>query len=100
MISKRPLEAGDLLGTIYDFSEVGDEIAKHVHTEDNVHITIVCKGSIKAYSHDWEKRRSAPAVLKFRAGEPHAIQALEAGTCVINIITKMGGHIGHIDVDF
>jgi hypothetical protein len=92
MLSVNRLEnVGDLRGSIYDFEKVGDILPKHVHTEDNVHITIVARGRIKAFSHDWEKEGSAGQVFNFRSNEPHEIVALEDNTRIVNIQKKMGG---------
>ena len=92
MLSVKPLEnLGDLRGAIYDFPLTGDILPKHVHTEDNIHITIVTRGRIKAYSHDWEKEASAGQILDFRPHEPHEIMALEDNTRIVNIQKKMGG---------
>jgi quercetin dioxygenase-like cupin family protein len=99
MLSAKILpKLGDLKGTIYDFEVAGDILPKHVHTEENVHITIVARGKIKAYSHDWEREAIAGQILDFRAGEPHEIIALEDGTRIINIVKKLGGSLGHIDL--
>ena len=89
---------GDLRGSIYDFEKVGDILPKHVHTSDNVHITIVARGRIKAYSHDWEMEAEAGRVLDFRPDEPHEFMALEDNTRIINIVKKMGGSVGQIDL--
>ena len=92
MLSVKSLEnLGDLRGAIYDFPLTGDILPKHVHTEDNIHITIVTRGRIKAYSHDWEKEASAGQILDFRPHEPHEIMALEDNTRIVNIQKKMGG---------
>ena len=87
-----PLEGlGDIRGTMYDFEKVGDIVAKHVHGVHDVHITIVARGKVKAYSHDWEKEAIAGQVLDFRVGEPHEIMALEDGTRIFNILKKHNG---------
>ena len=87
-----PLEnLGDIRGTMYDFEKVGDIVEKHTHDENSVHITIVARGKIKAYSHDWEKEATAGQVVDFRVGEPHEIMALEDGTRIFNILKKAGG---------
>lgn len=87
-----PLQGlGDIRGAIYDFERAGDVVAKHVHGENDVHITIVARGKVKAYSHDWEKEAIAGQVLDFRVGEPHEIMALEDGTRIFNITKKFGG---------
>jgi quercetin dioxygenase-like cupin family protein len=82
---------GDIQGIIYDFEKKGDVLPKHNHTEDNIHITIVARGKIKAYSHDWEKIAIAGQIMDFRIGEPHELMALEDNTRIINIIKKYGG---------
>jgi quercetin dioxygenase-like cupin family protein len=82
---------GDIQGIIYDFEKEGDVLPKHNHTEDNVHITIVARGKIKAYSHDWEKIAIAGQIMDFRVGEPHELMALEDNTRIVNIIKKYGG---------
>jgi quercetin dioxygenase-like cupin family protein len=91
MLLSKPLNTGDLNGTIFDFEFAGDILPKHIHTENDVHITIVCKGKIKAYSHDWETEVTLGQVIDFRVGEPHEIAALEDNTRIINIIKKFGG---------
>ena len=92
MLLVKPLDnVGDLRGSIYDFEKSGDILPKHVHTEDNVHITIVARGRIKASSHDWEKEGSTGQVFNFRHDEPHEIMALEDNTRIVNIQKKMGG---------
>lgn len=82
---------GDIKGVIYDFDLSGDVLPKHVHDETNVHITIVARGKVKAYSHDWAVEASAGQLLDFRPNEPHEIMALEDNTRIFNIIKKAGG---------
>lgn len=92
MLSVKPLEnLGDLRGAMYDFEKAGDILPKHNHDENSVHITIVARGRLKAYSHDWEKEATAGQLLDFRAGEPHELMALEDGTRIFNIIKKHDG---------
>lgn len=94
MLSVKPLEnLGDIRGAIYDFENAGDILAKHVHDENNVHITIVARGKIKAYSHDWEQEAIAGQILDFRPHEPHEIMALEDNTRIFNIIKKNNGYV-------
>jgi len=82
---------GDITGAMLDFSQVGDILAKHVHDENDVHITIVARGKIKVYSHDWEIEGIAGQIMDFRPGEPHEIMALEDNTRIFNIVKKHGG---------
>jgi quercetin dioxygenase-like cupin family protein len=92
MLLTKPLHGlGDIKGTIYDFEKSGDVLEKHNHTEDNVHITIVARGKIKAYSHDWSIEATPGQILDFRPGEPHEIMALEDNTRIFNIVKKYGG---------
>ena len=83
----------DIRGAIYDFDKAGDILPKHVHTVDNVHVTIVARGKIKSYSHDWSTESTAGQIVDFRAYEPHEIMALEDNTRIINIVKKYGGHV-------
>lgn len=76
---------GNLRGSILDFEFSGDILPKHLHTFQDIHISIVAKGKIKAYSHDWEQEAEAGQILDFRPGEPHELMALENNTRVINI---------------
>jgi quercetin dioxygenase-like cupin family protein len=91
MLLNKPLNTGDLKGAIFDFEKAGDILPSHIHDETNVHITIVCTGKIKAYSHDWSIEAVPGKVIDFRPGEPHEIMALEDNTRIINIIKKSGG---------
>lgn len=87
MLLGKPLEnLGSLRGIMYDFEQAGDILPKHNHTEDNVHITIVARGKLKAYSHDWEMEATAGQLLDFPAGQPHELMALEDNTRIFNII--------------
>jgi len=82
---------GDLQGAMYDFEKAGDIVPKHIHTESNAHITIVARGKLKAYSHDWEREVIAGQLLDFRPNEPHELMALEDNTRIFNITKKFGG---------
>jgi quercetin dioxygenase-like cupin family protein len=92
MLLVNPLQnLGDIRGAIYDFEKAGDILPKHNHDENTVHITIVARGKVKAYSHDWEMEATAGQLLDFRPGEPHEVMALEDNTRIFNIIKKHGG---------
>ena len=91
MLSVKNLATGDILGAIYDFEKKGDVLPKHVHFEEDIHISIVAKGKIKAYSHDWELGASAGQIIEFRENEPHEIMALEDNTRMVNILKKYRG---------
>lgn len=91
MLLVNQINIGDLRGAMYDFEKVGDILPKHNHDENTAHITIVSRGKLKAYSHDWEKEAVAGQLLDFRPGEPHELMALEDNTRIFNIIKKFGG---------
>jgi quercetin dioxygenase-like cupin family protein len=91
LLVKQLENLGDIRGGMYDFEKAGDVLLKHNHTENDVHITIVARGKIKAYSHDWEKEAVAGQLLDFRPGEPHELMALEDNTRIFNIVKKFGG---------
>jgi len=91
MLIPTPLDFGDLHGTMFDFEKSGDILPKHNHDEGTVHITIVARGKLKAYSHDWEKEAVAGQLMDFRPNEPHELMALEDNTRIFNIIKKFGG---------
>jgi quercetin dioxygenase-like cupin family protein len=94
MLKVNPLkDYGDIRGARYDFEKAGDILSKHVHDETNVHITIVAKGRIKIYSHDWSIEASAGQLVDFRPEEPHEFMALEDDTRIFNIIKKHGGSV-------
>lgn len=92
MLSNKPLRnLGDIRGTIYDFEKSGDILEKHVHTEFDVHVTIVARGKIKAYSHDWEIIATPGQILDFQPGQPHELMALEDNTRIFNILKNVNG---------
>jgi quercetin dioxygenase-like cupin family protein len=86
LLGKQLENLGALRGIMYDFEKSGDVLPKHNHTEETAHITIVARGRLKAYSHDWELEATAGQLLNFRAGEPHELMALEDNTRIFNII--------------
>lgn len=79
---------GDLQGAVYDFEHAGDVLPKHNHDESTAHISIVARGKIKAYSHDWSVEALPGQILDFKAGQPHEFMAMEAHTRLINIVKK------------
>lgn len=91
LLHKQLKDLGDIRGMIYDFEKVGDLLPKHIHDENNNHITIVARGRIKVYSHDWEIEGGAGTIWDFRPNEPHEFMALEDNSRIVNIIKKMHG---------
>lgn len=88
MLRERPLALGKLTGTIYDFEYEGDELPLHVHGPSDIHISIVARGSVRAFGPDgaWEITASSGAVLDWEVGQWHGFIALEPNTRLVNII--------------
>lgn len=84
----RPLAIGKLIGTIYDFEHEGDELPLHVHGVNDIHISIVARGSVRAFGPDgaWETTASSGAILDWEVGQWHGFIALEPNTRLVNII--------------
>jgi quercetin dioxygenase-like cupin family protein len=89
LLVKQLENLGDIRGAIYDFEKAGDIVPKHNHDEFTVHVTIVARGRLKAYSHDWEKEATAGQIIDFRPGEPHELMALEDNTRIINLLKNL-----------
>ena len=89
MLLSKPLEnMGDIRGVVYDFEFAGDILPKHNHTEADAHITIVARGRLKAYSHDWEQEYSTGQVVDFPAYQPHELMALDDNTRLVNVVKQ------------
>jgi len=86
MLKTTSLAMGQLRGTIYDFEKQGDELPIHTHTEDDVHISIVAKGSFHMFGQGWEKNIETGAVLDWNPGVFHGFKSLEDDSRLINII--------------
>lgn len=93
MLLASEFNSGDIMGVIYDFQNKGDILPKHAHTKENIHITIVARGRLKAYSHDWEQEAIAGQIIDFRADEPHELMALEDNTRIVNILKTYRGKL-------
>lgn len=90
MLQAKPFTLGKLTGTIYDFSEAGDVLPMHTHTEEDVHITVVARGSLRAHGNGWERMVSAGDVLDWRPHDPHEFVAIEKGVRIVNIVKGLG----------
>lgn len=82
----KPAAYGKINGTIYDFFEVGDILPMHNHTEENVHISIVARGSFRAYGDGWYYTLSCGDVIDWPAHQAHEFVALEPGSRLVNIV--------------
>lgn len=86
MMKQTPHQFGKLAGTIFDFEFDGDMLAMHNHTEADVHITIVSKGSFRAHGDGWEMILKAGQIVDWDAGQAHELIALEPGSRFVNIV--------------
>lgn len=86
MLSDRHIAFGKLTGVIYDFPEVGDELPRHTHTAEDVHISIVARGKLLAFGDGWEREVSAGAILDWEPGVYHGFRAIEPNSRLVNII--------------
>ena len=73
----------------YEFAAAGDEIAAHEHEPQNLHFTIVARGSVlvqqQTQAGTTETLASAGDFLEFEANREHSIVAMEAGSVIYNI---------------
>lgn len=90
MLKPTPIQFGKLQGTVYDFEQAGDVLPMHQHTEDNVHITIVARGSFKIHGNAWGKIVKCGDVIDWRPNHPHEFIALEDNSRAVNIIKGSG----------
>ena len=77
---------GKLNATIYEFAVAGDVLPMHTHGEDDVHITIINKGSFRIITDTYQKVVVPGQIMDWRVGEPHEIVALEPNGRIINIL--------------
>jgi len=85
MLQKKPLRLGSLVGTIYDFPFVGDVLPMHSHDENNVHISIIARGSFRAHGNGWDRTLNCGDVVDWKANDPHEFISLEPDSRMVNI---------------
>lgn len=86
MLQAKDLSLGKLRGIIYDFPEVGDELSRHNHGADDIHISILARGKIRAFGDGWETIVEAGTILDWEVGQYHGFIALEPNSRLVNII--------------
>jgi len=79
------IEVGDLKGICYDFEDVGDILNMHEHTEENIHISIVSRGSFIAKGIGWEIPLILGRIYDWKPYQAHEFIAVEPNSRVINI---------------
>ena len=86
MMKQTPHQFGKLVGIVFDFDDAGDMLGMHNHTEADVHITIVSKGSFRAHGDGWEMILKAGQIVDWDAGQAHELIALEPDSRFVNIV--------------
>lgn len=85
MLIVNDFKFGDLDSKIYTFGKIGDELESHEHTKQDLHITIVCKGSFTLELNGAQKTIKAGDVFDFKENQTHGFTALEDNSKIINI---------------
>ena len=85
MLSKL-ITYGKLNGAIYDAVEVSDILEMHTHGEDDVHITIIARGSFRVHGNGWEMVAKSGDILDWKPGQAHEFIALEPNSRFVNIV--------------
>jgi hypothetical protein len=90
---QKPLNTGNLRGTIYYFEEKDDVLPMHWHRPENVHITVTSKGSFLMKGTNWEKTIYAGDVVDWQPYQQHELIALEPDSRIVNIVKGSGESI-------
>ena len=86
MLQLIPLKLGKLNGTVFDFPEIDDTLVMHKHSEMDVHITVVARGSFRVHGEGYDMTSKAGDVLDWDADQLHEFIALEPNSRIVNII--------------
>ena len=86
MLQSKPITYGKLNGAIYDAVDAGDILEMHTHGEEDVHITIIARGSFRVHGNGWEMIAKSGDVLDWEPGQDHEFIALEPDSRFINIM--------------
>jgi hypothetical protein len=77
---------GKLTVTVYDAPEIDDILPMHTHGEQDVHITIIARGSFKVHGDGWERIAHEGDVIDWKVGQAHELIALEPNSRFVNIL--------------
>jgi quercetin dioxygenase-like cupin family protein len=86
MMEVKPIVYGTVNGSIYDFPEVGDTLPMHTHDELTVHISIVARGSFRAFGNGWHCTLNSGDIVDWPAHQEHEFVALEPNSRLVNIV--------------
>lgn len=82
----KPFNFGSLVGTVYDFPATGDALPMHKHTAEDVHITVVARGSFRAHGDSFDMTVKAGDVVDWKVDQNHELVALEPNSRIVNIV--------------
>lgn len=85
-LTSRTFQKGKLPITAYDFGEIGDELPTHSHEEGACHITIVARGSLKAFGPWGEEVIKEGAYREWEPHQEHGMVSLEPDSRIFNIV--------------
>jgi quercetin dioxygenase-like cupin family protein len=86
-LQTKSFQLGKLVGAVYDFELAGDVLPMHRHTEKDVHIIIVTRGSIRLHGPEiGDEVYRAGAVIDLGVGVDHEAICMEAATRTVHII--------------
>lgn len=86
MLRPQPLQAGKLLGTVYDFEVSGDVLPMHSHDASTEHISIIARGSFRCHGPKLPERVLHCGEVAVDVGLEHEFVALEDNSRLVNII--------------
>jgi len=94
------VQMGNLHVTTMDFAEVGDQLERHWHQEDSIHVSVIAKGAFRFLGRDapfpqsvlpngdqYEIDRTVYAgeVIDWDVKKDHSFIALKANSRLVNI---------------
>jgi quercetin dioxygenase-like cupin family protein len=86
-LKTKDFATGDLIGVIYTFTQKGDVLPMHFHSELDSHITIVARGGVRMHGPTIDAvDYSAGAVIDHEAPITHEFIALEDNSRIVNIV--------------
>lgn len=86
MLQSKQISFGKLSGVIYDALQVDDVLPMHEHTEADIHITVIARGSFKVHGKGWEMTAKAGDVIDWKVGQAHELIALEPNSRFVNFL--------------
>ena len=77
---------GKLFTSVFDFPEINDILPMHNHNDNDVHISIIARGSFRIHGDGWDMISKAGDVIDWETGKRHEFIALEPNSRIVNII--------------